>query len=303
MPQGGRTGRAMAKSQGAFVTPIVTNNPVFQVKVLGMDDRMEQSAGQQEPMKDEIRRGEAVVGIAIGGGKEKKKHKGLVENIIKDSNGNVTSVVITDEDGDKLKLDPTSIKRLDLHDEGKNSTAGEDFKIAEDSVYRAKTFDDWKLNESMVSSDERKWIKFLKNAAKQPANDPKSFVKDAWDEGYPEIAIVDALISNGGHNKDDAETYYFNVVGQYESVNESNTEDANKELQVYFAIQSLIEMASDGSKGHLKKLSLLFNNATGEIQRKINQQSDFQDGWTKEQYNAMYDKADVIAKSMYSKIK
>ena len=145
MPQGGKTGRAIAKSQGAFVTPIVTNNPVFQVKLADVDDKLEQPAGQQKAMKDEIRRGEAVVGTALGKD-NKKKHKGLVENIIKDSKGNITAFVITDEDGDKIKLDPTSVARLDLHDEGKEKHAGGDFKVSESS--RALDFDSWNSSKS-----------------------------------------------------------------------------------------------------------------------------------------------------------
>lgn len=145
MPQGGRVGRSIAKSQGAFVTPIVTNNPVFQVKLIDVDDKLEQPAAQQKPMKDEIRRGEAVIGTALGRD-NKKKHKGIVDNIIKDANGNVTSFTIVDEEGDQIKLDPTSVSRLDLHDDGKNKVAGDDFKVMEKSN-RAKDFNTW-LNES-----------------------------------------------------------------------------------------------------------------------------------------------------------
>lgn len=149
MPNGGRTGRAIAKSQGAFVTPIVTNNPVFQVKLADVDDKLEQPAGQQKEMKDEIRRGEAVIGTALGKD-NKKKHKGIVQNIVKDANGNVTSFTITDEDGDQIKLDPTSVARLDLHDEGKNKTAGDTFKVMESN--RAKSFEDF-INEQMTSDE------------------------------------------------------------------------------------------------------------------------------------------------------
>ena len=142
MPNGGRTGRAIAKSQGAFVTPIVTNNPVFQVKLVDVDDKLEQPAAQQEPMKDEIRRGEAVVGTALGKD-NKKKHKGIVQNIVKDAKGNPSAFIITDEDGDQIKLDPTSVARLDLHDEGKNTKAGDDFKVTE--KFKALNFEDWKM--------------------------------------------------------------------------------------------------------------------------------------------------------------
>jgi hypothetical protein len=151
MPQGGKVGRAISRSQGAFVTPIVTNNPVFQVKLVDVDDKFEQPAGQQKPMKDEIRRGEAVVGMALGND-NKKKHKGLISNIIKDAKGNVTSFVITDEDGDQIKLDPTSVARLDLHDDGKEKHAGEDFQVTEQNN-RAKDFNTW-LSESNRINEE-----------------------------------------------------------------------------------------------------------------------------------------------------
>ena len=151
MPQGGRVGRSIAKSQGAFVTPIVTNNPVFQVKLVDVDDKLEQPAGQQKPMKDEIRRGEAVVGTALGTD-NKKKHKGIVDNIIKDAEGNITSFTIVDENGDQIKLDPTSVSRLDLHDDGKNKIAGDNFAVMEQSN-RAMDFDTW-LNESKRINEE-----------------------------------------------------------------------------------------------------------------------------------------------------
>jgi hypothetical protein len=87
------------------------------------------------------------------------------------------------------------------------------------------------LNESIVTDEERSWLKFLDNANTQPANDPKLFVKNAYDAGFPEVAIVDALQTNGRHDKDSAETYYYNVVGQYvDSINESVEKSKNHNL-------------------------------------------------------------------------
>lgn len=180
MPQGGKTGRALAKSQGAFVTPIVTNNPVFQVKLADVDDKMEQPAGQQKPMEDEIRRGEEVVGTAIGKD-NKKKHKGIVQNITKDANGNITSFTITNEDGDQLKLDPTSVARLDLHDEGKDKHAGDDMKVMERSN-RAMDFDTW-LNESKRINEE------LLNHGNLP-DVPDSLVNMIESNGHPMNRII-----------------------------------------------------------------------------------------------------------------
>jgi hypothetical protein len=74
------------------------------------------------------------------------------------------------------------------------------------------------LNEGFSKED---WDNFIRNAANQPANDPKLFVKDAYDTGFDKDDIINALQQKGGHSLDDAETYYYNIVGQYEPVNES----------------------------------------------------------------------------------
>ena len=66
------------------------------------------------------------------------------------------------------------------------------------------------------SAKDKQWVKFLKDAGKQPANDPKSFVKDAYDKGFNKEQIVMSLQAQGNHDEDDAETYYYNIVGQYE---------------------------------------------------------------------------------------
>ena len=73
------------------------------------------------------------------------------------------------------------------------------------------------LNEGFSKED---WDDFIINAANQPANDPKLFVKDAYDKGFNKDDIINALQQKGGHSLDDAETYYYNIVGQYEPVNE-----------------------------------------------------------------------------------
>ena len=104
-----------------------------------------------------------------------------------------------------------------------------------------KTFEDF-INESMSKSqerkwksDEKKWFRFLRNSGKEPANDPKAFVVDAYNQGFPKEAIVAAL-QDHGHNKDDAETYFYNMVGQYESVNEGTTPTFKKLIKKAKAI-------------------------------------------------------------------
>ena len=76
-------------------------------------------------------------------------------------------------------------------------------------------------NERQWKATEKKWLKFQRNSGKQAANDPKSFVKDAYDNGFDKDRIIDALKYLGNHDQDTAETYYFNIVGQYESITEA----------------------------------------------------------------------------------
>ena len=91
------------------------------------------------------------------------------------------------------------------------------------------------VNEGNIDSINEKrnpkWEKFLKNSGKQASNAPKDFVKDAYDKGFEKDDIIDGLVSQsaGFHSKEDAEDYYFNVVGQYESVNEDINKESNKE--------------------------------------------------------------------------
>ena len=57
--------------------------------------------------------------------------------------------------------------------------------------------------------------------SKTAANDPKLFVKTAYDNGYSEKQIENFL-QKAGHSKDDAETYLYNIVGQYDTGFASN---------------------------------------------------------------------------------
>ena len=137
MPQGGRMGRALAKSQGAFITPIVTNNPAFQVKMLNVDDRLEQQAGTEKRMKDNFKVGDVIIGTEFN---KKDKHRGKITKLVKDSEGKLNSYMIDDEDGDTIKIDPTTAERLDLHDTGGNSKSGENFALVE----RTYNYEGWK---------------------------------------------------------------------------------------------------------------------------------------------------------------
>jgi len=233
MPQGGRVGRSIAKSQGAFVTPIVTNNPVFQVKLIDVDDKLEQPAAQQKPMKDEVRRGEAVIGTALGKD-NKKKHKGIVDNIIKDANGNVTSFTIVDEDGDQIKLDPTSVSRLDLHNDGKNKIAGDDFKVMEKSN-KAMSFDAWlaeSVNEATAAdvSQADHWLK--NHATKNPNagdwNNPKYQSYDYELKDGNKVALMDRGVTIWKFTEKETTMPYrkwFKYVKDiYESVNEGKVD-------------------------------------------------------------------------------
>jgi hypothetical protein len=145
MPAGGPLGRAITKSQGAFTTPIVTNNPVFQVKLLSVDDKMEQKGGDSQKMQDTIKRGDKIVGQAMSDS-SKKKYKGVVQNIQKDSNGNEICYVITDEDGNQVKIDPSTAAFLDLHDTGREAGSAERNQVTESNY--VMLFEDWKASRS-----------------------------------------------------------------------------------------------------------------------------------------------------------
>lgn len=151
MPAGGPLGRAITNSQGAFVTPIVTNNPVFQVKLASVDDRMETKAGNSNRMNDEIKKGDKIIGTPIGEkpGKKQKKRTGVVQTIFKDANGNVISYTITDEDGDQVKIDPSSAVFLDMHDTGREAGSGEKFTVSESLSGPAMFFEEWKTSRSL----------------------------------------------------------------------------------------------------------------------------------------------------------
>jgi len=70
------------------------------------------------------------------------------------------------------------------------------------------------INESFQSLEESL-------DSKTAANDPKLFVKTAYDNGYSEKQIENFL-QKAGHSKDDAETYYYNIIGQYDTGFASN---------------------------------------------------------------------------------
>jgi len=88
------------------------------------------------------------------------------------------------------------------------------------------------INESFQSLEESL-------DSKTAANDPKLFVKTAYDNGYSEKQIENFL-QKAGHSKDDAETYLYNIVGQYDTGFASNgiNEAAKQSKTSKAAIQS-----------------------------------------------------------------
>lgn len=150
MPAAGPIGRSLSRSQGAFTTPIITNNPVFQVKLVAVDDRMEQRGGNSEVMEDKIKRGDQISGTPTGENPNQKQRKriGRVQNIIKDAHGNDIAYVITDEDGDQVKIDPSSAVFIDMHDTGREASSGEKNKMTESKKisHQALLFEDWKAS-------------------------------------------------------------------------------------------------------------------------------------------------------------
>jgi len=107
--------RPMGFANGQNVTAI-TNNPVFKVKITSLDNRFEQS--QPNPKKEkkrqdseEMKTGDVVKGRVRGG--EEEYREGVVVRFDQDKSGNVSLVIIRDEDEEKeFKLDPASCKVL-----------------------------------------------------------------------------------------------------------------------------------------------------------------------------------------------
>jgi hypothetical protein len=104
----------ISSGTGSFVTPIVTNNPVFQVKVLAVDDKMETKAGAEKKRQNNLKISDTIKGIVLGG-ESKKNQKGKIQKIEKDADGDILSYVIINEKGDKLKIDPSSAQKINLN--------------------------------------------------------------------------------------------------------------------------------------------------------------------------------------------
>ena len=106
------SGGAMG-GQSGHVTPMITDNPVFKFKVVDVDRRMEQTSGNGKEPVETLKIGEPIQGKKVG---DRKAHRGRIQNIEKDSEGDLLYVIITNEEGENIKIDPTSIQKLNLND-------------------------------------------------------------------------------------------------------------------------------------------------------------------------------------------
>jgi hypothetical protein len=136
-------GRAITQSQGAFVTPIVTNNPVFQVKILAVDDKLETRPGQSKPIAKTFRNGDVIRGNKIGGD-NKKDYIGTISNIKKGGDGNIIYYTIHDDSGQTVDLDPSTISMVDFHDTSNSKIDGENFYVMESISSNVMNFVEWK---------------------------------------------------------------------------------------------------------------------------------------------------------------
>jgi hypothetical protein len=137
-----RENRNISSGSDSFVTPIVTNNPVFQVKILSVDDKMETKAGTEKKRKDTLKISNTIKGIVLGG-ESKKIEKGKIEKIEKDANGDILSYVIINSKGDKLKIDPSSAQQINLNgDKG----FGENIVSSPVSENYVLLYEQWKSN-------------------------------------------------------------------------------------------------------------------------------------------------------------
>jgi len=129
-------------STGSFVTPIVTGNPVFQVKVLSVDDKMEAKAGAAKKRVDSLKISDTIEGIVLGGG-SKEKERGKIQKIEKDADGDILSYVIINTKGDKLKIDPSSAQRINLNGDKEFGEPVVSSPIPENYVF---LFEQWQTN-------------------------------------------------------------------------------------------------------------------------------------------------------------
>ena len=110
---------------------------------------------------------------------------------------------------------------------------------------------------------------FLRSAGDQPQYDPKLFVKDAYDKGFDKDDIIFGLEQHGGHSLDDAETYYYNIVGQYESTNSNHMknwflDELKKDASDIFDEGYETPKSADMHAKKIKKLRKHLDNSKGE---------------------------------------
>lgn len=127
---GGRT----ISNAGNNVMPSVGDNPMFKFKIVNIDHRMEQQSGKEKPSEETLTKGEPIQGVEVG---SKKSHRGRIQELTKDEEGNILNVMITNEKGVNVKIDPTSIKKLDLNDESLKNT------IEESANRKVLLFEQW----------------------------------------------------------------------------------------------------------------------------------------------------------------
>lgn len=95
----------------------VIDNPIFKIKMRGLDNPNEQPARQSKEEKDSIEKNDVIIGKNSDG----KKKIGRVIKIHKDSEGTPVKYEISTKNGKLEKIDASKVLKKDYHEERTNS--------------------------------------------------------------------------------------------------------------------------------------------------------------------------------------
>ena len=105
-----------------YTNSIFFNNPVFKIKLIKTNNKIQQKRNQKIKNNEKLHKGDYVIGIPLKKNKlidKNNKQKGIIDNIIKDDNGNIITITIINKDSKKIDLDPSSVKKIKIVDNKK----------------------------------------------------------------------------------------------------------------------------------------------------------------------------------------
>ena len=100
-----------------YTNSIFFNNPVFKIKLIKTNNKIQQKRNQKIKNNEKLHKGDYVIGIPLKKNKsidKNNKQKGIIDNIIKDDNGNIITITIINKDSKKIDLDPSSVKKIEI---------------------------------------------------------------------------------------------------------------------------------------------------------------------------------------------